>query len=159
MISNISQNRAPWGSIAPWLKTIALVWESDDCLFYPFAVGSHGYGQAIINGKRVLAHRYVCSVVHGRPPSPNLDAAHSCGNKLCMNKRHLRWATRAENEADKLSHGKQARGEIHGQAKLTKDQVLAIRSAPGSQRKIAAKYKITQQTVSDIKLGRRWGWL
>ena len=29
----------------------------------------------------------------------------------------------------------------------------------GAARKIAAKYKITQQTVSDIKLGRRWGWL
>lgn len=156
---DVIQRRAPWGATGRWLTSVALKWANDDCLLYPFGLGGHGYGQATVDGQKVLAHRFVCAAFNGTPPSAKHDAAHSCGNKRCVNGRHLRWATRTENEADKLGHGRRLRGESHSLAKLTEGQVLAIRSTQGVQRQIAAKYGVTQQTVSDIKRGRRWGWL
>jgi hypothetical protein len=41
----------------------------------------------------------------GPAPSPKHHAAHLCGNRSCLNKRHLVWATPKENEAHKKAHG------------------------------------------------------
>lgn len=142
------------GTVLRWIEAVALSWESDECLSFPFALGNHGYGLA--DGD--LAHRIVCERVNGPAPI-GMQAAHSCGHRTCVNKRHLRWATRQSNEADKLLHGTRARGEEHVKAKLTKADVLAIRGADGSQRAVAAQFNIAQQTVSDIRSGRRWSWL
>lgn len=142
------------GTTTHWLTTVALTWESDNCLIWPFAVGNHGYG--LCDGE--LAHRRVCEAENGAPPA-GLQAAHSCGNQLCVNKRHLRWATRQENEADKLTHGTRLMGESHPLAALSETDVLSIRAAKGPQREIANTYGISQQTVSDIKTRKRWAWL
>lgn len=153
--------RAENGEPLRWLRDVALKWESDECLLYPFAVGSHGYGALFDeSGEQVLAHRYICLAAHGKPTVPKMEAAHSCRRtKLCCNKRHLRWDTRAGNLADMVAHGTIPRGEKHGAAKLTEADVLSIRDASGLQSIIAAEYGITQQTVSDIKTKRRWSWL
>lgn len=129
--------------------------ETDECQIMPFTVGTHGYVALTVNRKSLLAHRYVCEAYHG---SSHLHAAHSCGNKTCMNKRHIRWATRKENEADKLIHGRRQRGPDHPNAKLSTGDVAEIRTASGNQRAIAEQYGIAQQTVSDIKRGRRRAW-
>lgn len=155
----LQTTKAPNGARLNWIRETALLWESDDCLLLPFGAGSHGYGAARAYGEAVLVHRYICEAAHGAPPTSLHDAAHSCGRKLCANKRHIRWATRQENEADKLLHGTRARGERHGHVKLTEAEVLAIRSARGRQADIADAFGIVQQTVSDIKTGRRWRWL
>lgn len=49
--------------------------------------------------------RVVCERVNGPAPTEKHETAHGCGNSWCVNKRHLRWATHIENEADKLIHG------------------------------------------------------
>ena len=46
--------------------------------------------------------------------------------------------------------------ELRPWAKLTKDQILAIRADMRSQKTIASEFNIAQQTVSDIKRRRRW---
>ena len=139
-----------------WLDNIADTWESDACILFPFYVGNHGYGRLSSNGEGWLAHRYICTKIYGPAPTKKHDAAHSCGNKLCMNKRHLRWATRAENEADKKAHGRDNRGSRHGMSKLTAEQVRAIRGARMAQKTIAHQYGISRATVSDLKRKRRW---
>ena len=151
--------KAANGARFSWVKNTALIWSSDDCCIFPFPAGSHGYGDITAGGKKVLMHRYVCEKYNGPPPSPSHHAAHSCGSKLCGNPRHIRWATVVENAADKVIHGRHVRGEAHGLAKLSSHDVLAIRKADGRQHEIATDYGIAQQTVSDIKLGKRWSWL
>lgn len=86
------------------------------------------------------------------------EAAHSCAKILCINKRHLRWASRSENEFDKLVQGRPhgPRMEAHGHARLAQVQVLAIRESTAPQPIIAAKFGISQQSVSDIKLRKTW---
>ena len=140
-----------------WLNFTALAWQGEDCLFFPYSIGSHGYGQFNDGTRRpALAHRYVCISTHGVPRYARMHAAHSCGNKTCVNPRHIRWATRSENERDKRGHGRDNAGERHGLSRLSLDEVEAIRSAPGLQKEVACKFGISHQHVSDIKGGRRW---
>ena len=141
-------------TVREWLDRIP---EADECLPYPFSVGSHGYGQFSDGSRKFLAHRYICTKFHG--PSRGRHAAHSCGDKLCVNPRHIRWASRSENEKDKRLHGRDNGGTRHGLAKLTENEVAAIRSASGLHKDIAAVYGIARQTVGDIKGRRRWAHL
>ena len=155
---DLSLRKNPNGTALAWLKK-ALKRETDKCILFPFPVGSHGYGQFRIAGEDELAHRFVCRKAHGKSPRPNDDAAHSCGRRRCCNKRHIRWAPRSENMADRLIHGTDDRGEKHSLAKLTSEKVLKIRMAKGSQKSIAKQFGVAQQTVSAIKLKKEWAWL
>lgn len=151
--------KAANGSKLQWVLNTALASETDECVPVPFAPGSHGYCALTTSSGRTLVHRYICEVTHGAPPTAAHEAAHSCGRRLCVNKRHLRWATPKENQADKLLHGTSLRGERHNGAKLTQEEVMAIRNSSDSQNSMAARFGVCQQTISDIKRGRRWAWL
>lgn len=63
------------------------------------------------NGKRKtwFVHQIVAWTFHG-PCPPGYTVAHNDGNKLHNHYTNVRWATRAENEADKIAHGKSNRG-------------------------------------------------
>lgn len=155
----VSKKR-PNGTTKKWLTEVALTWDSEVCLIYPHGIGSHGYGEANIDGRKVCAHVFICEEKHGPKPTPDHEVAHSCRtNKACVNWRHVRWATRIENMRDKFAHGTINRGEAHGLAMLSRDDVLAIRSATGRQIDIGDQFGVSQQTVSDIKNRRRWAWL
>jgi hypothetical protein len=51
------------------------------------------------------------------------------------------------------------RGERNGRAKLTEQDVLAIRAAEGTQADIAREFGICQSEVSFIKLKLAWKYL
>ena len=142
-----------------WLDAVALV-ETDECIPFPFKRNALGYGIFVkstgrLNRKRRRAHNYVCEVAHGPAPSGKHIAAHSCDNPPCCNKRHLRWATRAENSGDMVLRGRAAKPA----AKLTPDQVRAIRSqvAHGnSQKSVAARFGMSRATVCEIVSRKLW---
>lgn len=85
-----------------WIERHAATFDSDECLIYPFKRYVNGYGGTWVNSVETYAHRHMCKVAHGDAPSPDHEAAHSCNNgkKGCINPKHLRWATHAENMAD-----------------------------------------------------------
>lgn len=58
--------------------------------------------------------------------------------------------------ADMKSKERQARGERLWAAKLTAEQVLAIRADPRAQTVIAVEYGVGQTQISKIKAGERW---
>lgn len=153
----------PRGRKKQWLDEVAMLWESDDCLLFPFPLDPRGYGNfQDVTRKTFTAHVYICEQAHGPCPYPEWEAAHSCGRRNCVNKRHLRWASRADNESDKLIHGTHNRGERQGQSKLTSVEVLAIRAAINNgevQRQIASRFGISEQSVSGIKSRKIWSWL
>ena len=132
--------------------------DHDDCIVWPFNTDGRGYGAISFNGKDTKAHRVSCELAHGEPPSPDLDAAHSCGTRLCVNGRHLRWATRAENHADKIDHGTSYRGEKLWCSKLTETDVRQIAALTGQvkQADLARAFSVSPQAICDIQKGRNW---
>ena len=119
--------------------------DTEDCVIWPFGRGSHGYGAACHGGQAFGAHVLSCEMAHGPRPAGKW-VAHSCNVRLCINPRHLRWATPKENQADRLAHGTDHRGEKHKLAKLTNDavRVIKVRLASGERRsRLAAQYGVS----------------
>lgn len=148
------------GSHKKWLEENALHPVSDDCVLWPFSRDKKGYARIHSRG---LAHRFVCQKVNGPPPEGKNHAAHLCGNGAggCVSGRHLAWKTPRENEADKKIHGTANVGERHGMAKLTEDDVRAIRQLSGeiSNRKLAAVFGVSPASISRARNGVDWGWV
>jgi hypothetical protein len=135
--------------------------ESDVCVLWPYARGTFGYGE-VSEGS---VHRLICEKIYGPPPTPFHQAAHSCGRGKdgCVAKRHIRWATRSENELDKILHGTHHRGERHPLAKLTDDQVSYIkqqlRLGNIPQKDLAIQFEVSKGAISHIARGSTWSWL
>lgn len=156
----LARRRPANGETQRYFEEVVLSYEEDDCLIWPFA-SARGYGKVSDGGKSVHVHRMVCEKIHGAPPTPKHETAHSCGNSLCVNYRHLRWATHEENERDKEFHGTRNRGERNGQSKLSLKDVREIRALKGrgTQREIATRFGINQTTVGQIQRREKWAWL
>lgn len=103
--------RTPNGEREDFLRDVVFPFEGSECLFWPFPTISNGYPVLWRDGGSVYAHRIVCEHRYGPPPTPEHEAAHSCGNGHlgCVHPGHLRWATQIENAADKRLH-RSARG-------------------------------------------------
>jgi len=79
----------------------------------------------------------------------------------CISGHHLRWATKKENEADKLLHGTILYGERNGSARLDKDSVRLIRQLAGvkKQRELAEQFGVAQTTISFVLREKTWNKL
>lgn len=134
------------------------------CLIWPYARTPDGYGQIKIDGKMKSVHRLVCAEVYGPPTTPDHLAAHNCGlgHTGCCASTHVRWATHAENVADKIIHGTALRGERHPQVKLTEIDVQTIRQRRdlgASAEDLADIYGVTSRTIFQIGNRETWAWL
>jgi hypothetical protein len=87
-----------------------------------------GYGKAQNPaGEGDKAHRVVWMLTRGEIPE-GIQVRHIvCDNPPCCNPAHLALGTNADNMRDKVAHGRAAKGEAHGRAKLTETDVLLIR--------------------------------
>lgn len=155
--------RTPDGEPLRFVNNVAMTHTGGNCLTWPYGKSRSGYGQIRVNGKLIEAHRYVCTLVNGDPPTPRHEAAHSCGkgHEGCVSPIHLSWKTRAENRADRLIHGTHDRGERHAQAKLTDAAAREIVAMKGvePQCELAKRFGVSAQAIGNIHSGRRWTWL
>ena len=121
-----------------------------------------GYGIFYVNDKGVLAHRMAYEIHFGEiPPQCNGDETcicHKCDNPKCVRPDHLFAGTRADNNYDKIAKGRfiPVRGDRHPSAKLTDDDVKAIRRSDGSGRELSLVYGVTPETIFNVKSRRTW---
>lgn len=146
-----------------FILEVAMQHTSGECLTWPFSKNEKGYAKIRIDGKHLFVNRYICEIVHGVPPTPDHEAAHSCGkgHEACIAPGHLEWKTHTENMADKLSHGTHNRGERHGNAKLTEAEAREILAMKGveTQYNLAKRFLVSQGAIASIHAGIRWAWL
>ena len=100
-------------------------------------------------------HKLVMEAFVGIRPQ-GMECCHNDGNPQNNHLTNLRWDTAKSNQADRVRHGTTNRGEQCGTAKLTLEQVRAIRQDNRLQRIIAAEYGVRDNTISRIKSGKRW---
>ena len=135
------------------------VMRDSGCIEWIGSRDSNGYGQLRINKKLVKAHRYAVEQKTGPIPF-GMVVMHICDNPRCVNVDHLRIGTYTDNVRDMDAKGRrvnnQARGMASYNAKITDDDVKAIRSDNRRQIDIAASYGIAQTVVSKIKLYQAW---
>lgn len=106
-----------------------------------------------------MVHRCVALAFLGEPPTPLHEVAHNDGNPHNNRLSNLRWATHKENSADRWAHGTQVHGEGVKGAKLTAEQVAAMRRRCGEgdqQRTIALEYGISESHLCNIVKQKRW---
>jgi HNH endonuclease len=132
------------------------------CWLWTGSLDSKGYGQINFNGKICRAHRLSYVVYKGTIP-PGKEVCHHCDFKWCICPDCLFLGTHLENLQDAARKGLVHSGEEHGMAKLTGEQVMAIRllacRAELTQREIGDRFGIVASHVSMIKTGRSWSHL
>ena len=134
---------------------------SDDCVLWPFAVRkSSGYGaHNLPTGKRnrkvnIDAHVRACILAHGDRPGQQSEVAHSCGQKLCCNGRHLRWSTRWENMQDAKAHGT-LRGGGRYRQRLGPEDVASIQASSESLTVWSKRYGMAPSYMGVVRRAGR----
>lgn len=166
-------------------KQIARFWRKvkkgsgDTCWPWMGTRNKAGHGQVRIDGRNYYVHRIAYLLAHGRF-APELCVMHRCDNPPCCNPADLRLGTHGDNTQDMMRKGRCSRaggpsgeghwsqiypgrvlrGESHGSAKLTADDVRDIRrryAAGGvTYRALAAEYAVVVATITHILRRKTW---
>ncbi len=148
--------------------------KSGDCWLWTAGRAGGTYCAFRVDGKTVLAHRFIYETTYGPIPA-GLFVCHHCDNRRCVRPDHLFLGTAGDNNHDRAVKGRsganigrymrdhpdrRAKGERQHSAKLTADQVREIRRAYGnqemSQRVLARAYGVTKSSIQAIVRGEHW---
>lgn len=135
----------------------------EGCWLWTGATASCGYGKLNINRRSVRAHRIAYELLVGPIPEGHL-VLHKCNNPACCNPAHLTTGSHKDNTAYMMQCGRQRnrvfRGMDHARAKLTDDQVRAIRidydAGTTSIAQLAVQYHISESQCGRIVHRESW---
>ena len=83
--------------------------DPDKCWQWTGGKSSLGYGDMMIEGKRIGAHRFSYQLHHGPIPE-GMWICHHCDNPKCINPDHLFIGTHQDNSNDKIKKGRDVQG-------------------------------------------------
>lgn len=129
------------------------------CWLWKGLVRADGYGAVRFEGREQGAHRAAWKLFRGTI-APGEVVCHKCDVRACVNPEHLFLGTAADNAQDMNRKGRSPRGEKHGSAKLTAEQVQRIKTMLAEDRlymsEIALEFGVSQTTIRAIKEGKTW---
>lgn len=129
------------------------------CWLWQRSCNNYGYGYLHSNKKRHAAHRVAYELYKG-PIPPKMLVCHTCDTPNCINPDHLFLGTPAENQKDMKLKKRSTIGEANPMAKLTEDDVIAIRRACtefGLQQKdVAIVWGVSKASINNIMRGLVW---
>ena len=126
-----------------------------------------GYGQMWAFSKLQYAHRLSWIFFRGEIPE-GICVLHKCDIPCCVNPDHLFLGTHQDNMADKVCKKRQAKGisislprrlDALYHSKLTRKDILNIRSSIEKGKDLAIKYGVSKATISMIKNYRIWSYI
>jgi len=126
--------------------------DDHECWEWQKKINVNGYGSSTIKlpdgqtlrGAHRMAYYYTHKIV------PRLQILHTCDNRKCCNPRHLYEGTTQDNINDKVTRGRQARGEMMANSKLQDKYIPILRQrfANGESIKdLATEYNIDYSTM------------
>ena len=147
------------------------------CLEWQGTINGRGYGVLQVRGRQLRAHRRAWELSYGAIPE-GLFVCHKCDNPPCCDLDHLWLGTHQENMADRNAKGRQARhfgarnpmrlhpelvrrGAKNPRAKLSEEQILAIRSVfaepnPPTYKLAGKAFGVGHQTIWRVVHGHRY---
>lgn len=130
----------------------------DECWLWKATTDRQGYGAIMMRDHKPRRAHHVALYLDGRPRPDGAHTLHSCDNRACVNPKHLRWGTIAENARDKAAKGRcpDTSGERNAHHKLTEEQVRVIRASDESQRALGAIYGVSHSIIGRIKRREDW---
>jgi hypothetical protein len=130
------------------------------CWLWTGHCSESGHGQYKADGRTVMAHRYAYECITGQQLLSCVVLRHRCNHPACVNPAHLMLGSHADNVADRVAARRSACGERNGRARLTAEQVAAIRAeyTPGQvgYGTLARRYGVSARAISYIVAGRHW---
>ena len=128
-------------------KLLAKTRDKDGYIVHCFSVNNKRYN--------VMAHKLVIEAFTGPCPIGQVTR-HRDGSRNNNNITNLHYGTPAENSADMVQQGTQTKGSASHLAKLTEQDVLAIRTSSLSQIELAEFYGVSQGNISQILSRTTW---
>lgn len=142
----------------PWLKEqLEVRTDYENCWEWPFG-RSGGYGMMWFKSKRNRAHVVSLILFTGEEPAGRCSL-HSCDNKGCINPKHLRWGTLADNNRDKVERGQSnVKPAQLAKRKLSDEQVKGIRQSLETEsiRKVAKDFGTNTSSIWHIRAGKTY---
>ena len=140
-----------------WSKVI--IKKEDECWPWGAAPRSKNkaYGAFWFNGRHHSASK-IALILSGVDVPKGMYVCHKCDNPTCCNPKHLFVGTPLENNSDKISKGRDAKGERVGTSILKAEQVLQIRKLKGSRsaKSLAEEFGVGHMNIYDIWTYRSW---
>lgn len=137
--------------------------QPNGCWFWQGAF-SGSYGVFWL-GRNEQAHR-ASYILFGRKVRSYFLSSHivvrhfKCSNPMCVNPKHLKPGTQADNAQDTIRDGTVRRGSKNGMAILSETEVATIRARfvplRGAQAHLAHEYGVTPQVIYTIVSGKTW---
>lgn len=131
------------------------------CWNWTGAATNIGYGILKVKGKNIYAHRFAYETFKGS--INNLFVMHKCDNRKCCCPDHLFLGTHLDNMLDCKNKDRfyKPKGIKNSQVILSEYEVIEIKKSLinyywGKIKDLAHYYKVDEQTISDIKSGKRW---
>jgi len=97
-----------------------------DCWEINYKRDKYGYTNFSLNQHPYKSHRFMYQIHHPNEIIFGLHICHTCDHPWCINPEHLFAGTAYDNVKDKMSKGRQSRGESHGLSKINDKNVLEM---------------------------------
>lgn len=139
------------------------------CIEWQASVNEDGYGTLFVRPRHWKAHRLAWVLANGPVPAGR-ELMHSCDNPRCVNVAHLSPGTHSENMRDAYARGRKKvpgtflkaasrckEGSLNPKARLSAEDVAAIRASSDPINDLAARFGVTPQNVRLILARKTWG--
>lgn len=125
------------------------------CWYWTGLCNDYGYGILIASGgKRLRAHRFSYEFFNKTKIPKGKIIMHTCDNPPCVNPKHLRIGTKAENNKDTSIKRRHNYGLKHWNGRLSEKEIKEILESTDTQASLSLRYGVNQSHISRIRSGK-----
>ena len=147
------------GRVRSWAVTGRKTRGNRSKLLTPYLTGDAKcqYPTVSINNRNIKVHRMVLESFCG-PVLAGMQVNHIDGNKLNSAVLNLEYVTPSQNVKHAFDTGlaEPRRGESNNKAKLTTEDVIAIRRSKATGVALARRYGVSPAAISSVRRRRHW---